>query len=194
MATAAHLDGEARTFRQYSIYIPNIKLPFYVQFMLLMTTIMAIVVIGLALSVKHVAQPQNPFLPHTEISPGQSSDALQKYGAFCAPEIGHSAVNDRLLQECNIRPATGLFSRITVRGTDGVIMQNIFWIRENALVVGDLILLWGQPNIRWNGHYANLSWPRSRISAHVGTEGGYFNYFTPVQHVAFAEGPRRIIP
>jgi hypothetical protein len=80
------------------------------------------------------------FAPYADILPGQPFSHVEKYGFECVEDASAG-------KHCLYRPTSGLFDIISLRGQGRVIQYVAFGLRRNNLVVGNLLTLWGQPNI-----------------------------------------------
>lgn len=88
--------------------------------------------------------PADPFSVYLDILPGKPRSAVIERGFAC--------------ETCAYRPTSGAFSRIVVVVANGSIVSATFTARENQVTVGDLVLLWGTPNIQSRGRFASLNW------------------------------------
>lgn len=79
----------------------------------------------------------------------RSESNLQPYDPKCYHTMAYTTSNDY----CHFAPATGMLSRVEVFIQQGMIRTLDFTICDNALKLGDLILLWGKPTeaIRYRG-------------------------------------------
>ena len=76
-----------------------------------------------------------------------------------------------------------VFSGITVNQNTH---ETSFWLRSNAMTLGDLILLWGKPNIRRYCDRIVVAWPARRITGFATlTATRRLSFFVPVQAVSF---------
>jgi hypothetical protein len=125
-------------------------------------------------------QPVDPFAPYADIMPGQSRDAVSQHGFNCQLVI--------LLfnESCLLNPEMGIFSEIQVRiGVDGRVRSVIFTPREKTLTYGDLVLLWGRPQIAIYSRIANLRWPNVDVVTIPPPHSRPFSYWHPIIYVAF---------
>ena len=99
-----------------------------------------------------------PFAPYADIFPGQHVDArqLETQGFSCRPD-SRPAPSDTS-EECLQRLQTGPLTYVSVTLWDGIVQQLNFAVRENALAIGDLILLWGTPENAIRGKWMTSSW------------------------------------
>ncbi len=125
--------------------------------------------------------PFDPFSPYTDLLLGQSLDAVEQQGFICTST--HAAFS--LQQSCSLALGDGTFSEIEVRFASdrGTVNRIVFTPREKMLTVGDLLLLWPKPEIRFYSEMANLRWPH--IVAVPQSFRGHFSYWVPIAYVAF---------
>jgi hypothetical protein len=88
-------------------------------------------------------------------------------------------------QSCSFRPDDGVFSTIYITIAQGVPLHLTFELETGAMQVGDLVLLWGKPDmissyyICW--HERNGVTPSALVQS-----PDRLDYFAPVQVVSFA--------
>jgi hypothetical protein len=94
----------------------------------------------------------DPFLPYADLlSKEQTVSAAAKRNFSCTFVLTETG------QKCSLKPNDGLFSEILV--TIKTLPESVFFsVAHNALWVGDLVALWGQPEVEWPGSQAVLSW------------------------------------
>lgn len=128
--------------------------------------------------------PASPFSTYSQILPGQpySSASARDFSCDTYRKTGRR-------EYCTYSPTNGSFSLISVIFTDEVVSRINFAVRENTLNAGDLILVWGRPNIQLYRQSIILEWPDIGISAMAWAKNGRFQYFTPVEHVSFTTLP-----
>lgn len=133
-------------------------------------------------TVPHNQQPFDPFAPYVDILPGQSQDAVLQQGFNC--QINIAPV---FHETCSLTPETGMFSEIQVwiAFDTGRVSRVVFEPREKALTLGDLVVLWGNPEIDIYGRIANLRWRNAHVVAIPQTDQGEFSYWLPIGYVAF---------
>ncbi len=162
-----------------------------VPFNLLSTTIRAaLVLIGiasvfvLALATNRDNQPPfNPFAPYADILSAQSPDTFLQRGFNC-PFKRTSTFDDTI---CFLALDNGVFLRIHARfpyNSDQV-STLIFIPRDNAVLLGQLVLLWGKPELLGSSQYANFQWPSRHIIAVPQSDNSQFSYWLPISSVAF---------
>jgi hypothetical protein len=125
-------------------------------------------------------QPVDPFAPYADILPGQSHDAVLQYGFNCQLEI--SLFNE----SCLLNPEMGIFSEIQVRiGVNDRVRSVIFTPREKTLTYGDLVLLWGRPQIAIYRQIANLRWHNTHVVTISPPHSRPYSYWHPIDYVVF---------
>jgi hypothetical protein len=124
----------------------------------------------------------DPFAPYSDLMPGQSRDALTQWEFNCATTIIPS-----FSESCSLTPESGIFSEIQVKfaADTGRIEKTVFLSRENRLSLGDLVLLWGKPEIDIYGRTANLRWHDSHVVAIPQTYRSPVAYRVPLTYIAF---------
>jgi hypothetical protein len=115
------------------------------------------------------------FAPYSDVMPGQPFTHAQQYGFDCIED-------NHVGEQCSYRPTTGLFNIISLMGQGHIIQHTEFGIRQNSLVAGDLIALWGQPDIEYHGAKI-LHW--GYRYAPVGARYASVTPFTPIDDVIF---------
>ena len=133
------------------------------------------------MAVRRSEPPFDPFAPYADILPGQSRDGVAQRGLNCQFDLVP------LFEEiCTLTPETGGFSEILVKIAPhtGRISRVVFKPREGTLTVGDLVLLWGDPEITFHSQTANLRWPNVHVVAIPETYDGDFSYWLPIAHIA----------
>ncbi len=125
--------------------------------------------------------PFDPFAEYTDILLEQSWGAALQRGFECS-----SVYTSYLLHSC-VLLNSGIFSDIKVEITSnwGQISGMIFTPREKMLTLGDLVLLWGKPEITVYAGIANLRWRDMNVVAIPQTYDGHLSYWLPIRYVAF---------
>jgi hypothetical protein len=78
-----------------------------------------------------------------------------------------------------------IFSQIDLRISSHVVREINFSLKENALRLGDLALLWGKPHIQLYCESVVAAWPTHHIMAVVSPpQDRYLSYFSPVISVS----------
>ena len=123
----------------------------------------------------------DPFLAYASIVPGQHWGGTLEHEFSCSASTMPSPVI--VGNECVNHLHTGPLSQVDVTIWDGFIIRANFTLRENVLRIGDLVLLWGKPDIRL-GQYAALTWDNRRaIAVAYLSPSRRFDYLLSVSHV-----------
>lgn len=180
MNMVLHTERATRQRLPLTGLIPSVRLPVYVNLMLLVSAVIAVVVVGWTIPVRQPEQPSNAFIDYAVILPGQPLSAVLGMGFSC-----NSTNSSGSSEYCTRSPADGPFRLIAVTLSEGMVSRVTFTIREAALVTGDLALLWGRPNIRFYDKSLNMEWPSVGVSAEGWAENRRFSYALPVLRLSF---------
>jgi hypothetical protein len=133
-------------------------------------------------TIPHNEPPFDPFAPYADILPGQSPDAVLQRGFNCRFNI--TPVYN---ESCTLTLETGIFSeiRVWIARDTGWVSRVVFIPREKTLTLGDLVFLWGSPEIAIYSQLANLRWRNVHIVAIPQTSHDYSSYWLPIIYVAF---------
>jgi hypothetical protein len=121
----------------------------------------------------------NPFDSFAYVFPGQPVGDLEAQGFTCVSDA--DAPDGR----CFLILPTGAFSRIAAATSGGIVVQVAFTTRDDRLRVGDLIALWGRPEIDVYRRAVYLYWRSRNIFALASRHTGSFSIFLPVRMVHF---------
>ena len=129
--------------------------------------------------------PSDPFTVYAAIFPAQRIDSstLIKRGFSCATDTLPSPAD--VTEHCAYALMTGTLSAINVVIWDGVVERLDFILRREAFAIGDLALLWGNPDIHQAGQWVSLNWPERHINGSSWSEDGQFSYFQSVMQLSF---------
>lgn len=144
--------------------------------------------LGAILLAKAHEPTPDPFASYASILPGQPDDR-----AFAPPFVCQEGIaaderfeEDEVWYSCTAAPDVGPFAGIRVIVFDETIQLVEFTIRENALIAGDLALLWGRPAVMTPSYrWVSVNWPAERALAMVKTDQGQFSYLLPLEHVVW---------
>ena len=157
----------------------------YWRVALLLAATFTLSIIGLLFLSGTQGRQPNPFSVYRNIMPGQSRDSVLRRGFKCQ----FNQIMPSLEETCSLTPETGIFSEIQVRFVSapymGKVSQTIFKPREKMLPLGDLVLLWGRPEIAIYGQTVNLHWRNVHVVAIPQTYHGHFSYWLPIVYLAF---------
>jgi len=160
------------------IRIPTAKLPVYLRLMLLTSALVTTVVIGWTILLSQDAQLANPFSEYEDIMPGQPRSTVRAMQFSCI------TVDKTYSEYCTRAPTAGDFSLVTATFSGGVVKRVTFNVRNGALVVGELPLAWGRPQVQVYGQSVNLEWPDIGIKAGGWATSRRFGYFIPITRVS----------
>ena len=82
-------------------------------------------------------QPSNPFSTYADILPGQPKEMPAARGFDCQKKTNYHSSD---YATCTLIPKSGTFSQIQVLTSDDKIVQSTFFIPDNTLKFGDLML------------------------------------------------------
>jgi hypothetical protein len=143
--------------------------------------ILVIVAVVTALT-RHMPASSNLFSAYAHFFPGQLKSAVVARGFSCPVSFFSPGVTE---ESCILNLATGSFSQIQVTISHGVIFQTFFTLRGDWLKLGDLISLWGIPQIHEYEHSVSFLWPGHGVVASAAIQTGQFSPFLPVRIIAF---------
>jgi hypothetical protein len=141
-------------------------------------SILARVAGGLAWLDEPINDPLSPF---SALIPGQHESTLPLNDFEC------SADSDGL-ELCSTSLIQGPVAQIRMTLKDDIIYHVGFRLRENALRTGDMILLWGEPDLQERGWSVYLDWRHLDIRATMTSQSGEGrNYFSRVRWIWLGE-------
>ncbi len=157
----------------------RIHLPLYLWFIFSILLAMVILIYCAMLLNQLTEPPANPFAAFAAVFPGQPSSAVQGKGFACSanPYGGY------LDEYCFVYPATGIFRQVRVMISYGTIRQIAFTTHKDAVMLGDLVALWGRPEVYEYSQSVVLLWPGSGVRALQLSNTGQFSLFSPVGNV-----------
>lgn len=153
----------------------------------LISAIWAVGIIGIVMLSDHHHEAPNPFLAYHNMVPGKTRDAAIREGATCKSAVGSGMEPNEF---CTFIPASGPFANVNAVIFNGRIITLNFTAKSNALFVGDLERLWGEPTVHptANDGVVLLRWPAYHISATAthATRYSYSVIFLSVNYVVFS--------
>ncbi len=160
----------------------HLQLPLYLRLMLGLLLGVMVIVAG-AISLTRLMQPPpDRFGAYADILPGQPKQAASERGFTCFTNIFDDSARCARRDE----PASPLFSRVHLSTVGDLIYTLSFTTYVNTVTIGDLVLLWGRPDIQRSGRVAQVSWSSPNVTAlAVLSSGQPLNYFTSVAYIAF---------
>ncbi len=161
----------------------RLQLPLYLWFMLGVFLGILFMVAAVTALTRYMQPPPNPFSSYVDVLPGHPKQAAIERGFTCFANMYDDG------ESCTRRdePASPLFSRVHLSTLGDHIHTLSFNVYADTLTIGDLMLLWGRPDIQRSGRVAQVHWPSPSVTAlAVGQSARPLNYFTPVVHISFA--------
>jgi len=163
----------------------HLQLPLYLRLMLrLLLGVMVIAVSAKALT-RLMQPPRNPFAAYDDLIAGDTQDPAfgSNYQLLSSAAFDLACATSPIQKYCIYQPASGPFAEIRFmdlndEGEIGV----YFAVRDNALTVGEVALLWGRPTIDRRGNSLVLHWYHQGMSTVVRSDNGLFNYSLPVPY------------
>jgi hypothetical protein len=155
--------------------------------LLLMVTLVIAVLVVSTLAKRLGDRPlSDPFTAFADVFPGQSPDTrvLIAQGFSCNVDLLPSPAD--ISERCTQTLPSGMFSAINLTIWDGVVKWLDLKVRDNNLDVGNLSLQWGSPEIRIEGNWVNLRWPKQHVTGLGWSSNRRFTYFQAVSHITFA--------
>jgi hypothetical protein len=131
--------------------------------------------------------PSNPFASFADVLPGQPRSALVARGFSCPVSFFIATDPDVTDETCVFYQAIDIFRQVQVTVSQGVIRHLTFIMRENALTIGDLAALWGNPEVQEYGRSVDLFWRSHGVYAIASNISGRFSPFLPVWSVSFTD-------
>jgi hypothetical protein len=158
-----------------------------------LTTITTIVIGVIIAAHREMADPFSVF---SDLFGDDARQAALVRGFRCQDTELHS-YSQIVSGYCAQRSADKTFSGTYLTLSGNVANEVSFSLRDNALALGDLVVLWGKPEIRLYCEVMVASWPARHIMVLVAPpprsparRAGGINYFLPVIAVSFTRsGP-----
>lgn len=79
-----------------------------------------------------------------------------------------------------------LFSNVNVKLINNIRDSVAYTVRQNAITIGDLIFLWGEPIVIGCKQVADLCWNDGDILAHISKQNRGFYHFLPVSRIVIS--------
>ena len=86
-----------------------------------------------------------------------------------------------------VYPSQGVFSRIRIEVVEDRIHRLVYTVKDDAIRIGDLVILWGEPRVIEDQRAVNLYWSNIEIRAHVTRQKGSTFYFLPVSQIVVSD-------
>ena len=172
--------------RRWASHTLSRKLPLYLRIALVLVIGLSASTCGVVVLVRSTAQPTDPFASFTDVFPRNPRSAIEARRFRCPPPDEETS-NYNTGSPCFLWPIAGTFAQVGVVVSEGNIRQTFFTMRKNTLRVGDLMVLWGKPEIRTYSRSVYLLWRSRRIFAWVSDYTGWMSPFLPVWRVYFTD-------
>jgi hypothetical protein len=163
----------------------HLQLPLYMCLMLCLPLGITVIVAG-ATALTRFQTPGNPFAAYDDLISGNTQDpAFGSNHETLLRAVFDVACTTSLVQKyCYYQPESGPFAVIQFHDLNREGERGIYFdVRDNALTVGDLALLWGRPEITQHENSLVLHWPDQHMSTVVRSDSGQFSYFLPVPYL-----------
>jgi len=172
-----YMAGLIRRFQYWRSRLRHTYLPkqcFFFSKILLLWLSLTVLNTGMILSGRTSTLPLAPFATYADVFPGNPQNALNTYPTTCFRNHESSTRTET----CRFRPKNQAFSYIDAHTYNDKIQTLDFIMRDGALRVGDLILLWGKPNTILEFHDALhfVWWKWDQI---IGARTPYAHYPAP---------------
>jgi hypothetical protein len=133
------------------------------------------------------AAPPTPFVALADVLGGQTATALERRGFLCTSAEDYVPRSPSQVV-CTVGPRTGIFSWVEVMFIEGEIRTIFVLVRDDALLVGDLVKLWGRPHIYQQDSSGQLNWLNNHNMALWVFYHGRYSLFLPVRSIIFMDG------
>jgi hypothetical protein len=105
---------------------------------------------------------------------------------FSCPLANYGAHTGSLYEYCTLNPDDGIFSLVGVVIVRDLVRRIDFTMRGSTLLVGDLMPLWGRPQISSGSHSMHLDWVGgATTSVRVESQDARFSPMLPVFKLSF---------
>ena len=165
---------------------PSFKFLPYLRLALILLSGLALTNLGMrafAQSTQFSAPPPNPFLEYADIFPGQPISAVEARTFSCWSNHNYY---DSLERACSSELTSGVFATVDMLTSDDTIREITFTLRENIFNVGNLVLLFGNPNFRAYPHKVFFFWNNLFVIVSTSVTGNPAA-IRPVWSVTFAD-------
>ena len=152
-----------------------------VRIMLIILFGLTFLVVSIRVLVRTSNEPHDSSFSDATVLIGQPISAVVKEEVLCQVESG--GFDDQAWQRCVLEREKNNFSEIVVISVGGIIRQFIFTPREGAILIGHLILLWGEPEVQRFSRSVYLNWYSQRTIALVPNETEPISVSQPVHRV-----------
>jgi hypothetical protein len=161
----------------------TIRLPHYIWLIFYLLTGITISVTGVSMAAYR--EVSNPFAAFNDLFGDNARQAALARGFTCR-DTRSGGLARTMSDYCAQRDIDEMFSGISMRMSGESAVEISFSLRENTLSLGDLVLLWGEPEIRQSCTVVAITWPAHRIHGFAAPpSNGQISYFLPIQSVSF---------
>lgn len=159
------------------------QLPLHLRITFVLLFGFGVVLSAVMVRVRTSTPPANPFV---DSSWRQAVDELEAQGFVCSV-VGKDSYEWNTSEACVLFPSDGAFRSIFIFIEEVVegypARQTVFTLRANTFRVGDLMALWGVPEIREFSRTASLLWRKDNAFAWVVEFDGQISPWLPVSKV-----------
>jgi hypothetical protein len=167
---------------QLAIYL-QLRSRVYITFSFLIGVMLIICLITLS---RLSSPPSNPFADYTNLIHDAESTTQfwSSYETLLRAAFQLACTTSLIEKYCFYRTESGPFEFVKFVELNSEGMEGVYFaVRDNALTVGDVAMLWGRPTIRRHDHSLTLYWPAQHMSSVVRSDSGQFNYRLPVPYL-----------
>jgi hypothetical protein len=158
-------------------------LPLYFWLMSYLLISVTIIVFGVILAAKQ--EISDPFSVFSDLFGDDARQAALALGLTCRDTGLRS--HPQVADSCARNITHDVFSGVYLRLSGSVTSEISFWLQQNTLTLGDLVLLWGKPEIRLYCETVVAFWPgRAATGFTAHTRTGRISYYMPVLFVTFS--------
>jgi hypothetical protein len=172
-------------YPQTKLHIPALRLLPCLLIVLALISGFTLVILSIRLLLQ-TAVPLDPFASVADVLAEQSESDLRERGFSCSATDNYNALTPQVL--CKFSPERGIFSTVAIMFVNGNVHNRFVLVRDGALTVGDLVRLWGRPDIHQHGFWGQLEWPGSSDMDITVSYHGRYSLFLPVRSIVFTDG------
>ncbi len=160
----------------------RLGMPLHLRFIFGLLLITLALVVGVTSLAKYNLPLSDPFAEYVNILPGQTLDRnlLEKLSCATTPV----SVQTQVIY-CERHLRTGIFSHIGLTIFSSRVCRLDLTVRPNALRFGDLVMLWGRPEVRLYRRSVSIAWPDRGITTTGWSDNERLSYFLPLQYISF---------
>ena len=135
---------------------------------------------------QYTPAPPNPFASFADVFPGQPRSSLIARRFSCLTG-SYNFTEGAPNEYCTLNPASGIFSHVMVGINQDTIQNILFMVRDDTLRVGNLMLLWGKPEVHEYSRSVYLYWRSRGVFAIASHDTARFSLFLPVRRVSIGD-------